>query len=123
MTLDMACPSCQFEFAPPGATNADEQPTDGAVAVCLNCSELSVWNTSHGWHRPDAEHRKYLLALPTVVDSLVEIQMFREMRDRDRETLRSLISHGFVVGSTITDIVEAILEDGFHRHPQDGEDL
>ncbi|TCN51813.1 hypothetical protein EV641_109204 [Rhodococcus sp. SMB37] len=123
MTLDMACPSCHFEFAPPGATTADEKPSDGAVAVCLNCTELSVWNTNRGWLRPTPEHRKYLLALPSVVDSLVDIHMFREMRDRDRETLRSLISHGFVVGSTITDIVEAILEDGFHRHPQDGEDL
>ncbi|EME53755.1 hypothetical protein G352_23986 [Rhodococcus ruber BKS 20-38] len=120
MTLDMACPVCHAAFIPP--EDAPAYPPDGSVAVCVTCADVVVWNQTCGWELPDADHKAELLELQPVIDSLMEIRQWHDQHEKDRQTLRSLISHGYLVGSSITDIVEAILDNGFHRHPDNAED-
>lgn len=117
MTLDMVCPVCHAEFIPP--EDAPQYPPDGSVAVCVTCADVVVWNATTGWQIPDPADKAELLQLQPVIDSLMEIRQWHDQRQRDQEALRAFIAHGLLVGSTITDIVEAILEDGFHRHPHD----
>lgn len=121
MTLQTCCPSCDLEFRPQDSVTG-EPPTEGAVVVCLRCSEISVWGVGAGWVRPDPELRKVLLEMPEVVDMMVDTQMWQEMVARDHAALTALIGNGFTVGATIAEIVDAILADGFHRHPEEGQD-
>lgn len=120
MTVKMECPSCHSNFT----TKEDiTLPEHGAVAVCLTCAVVAVWDNEHTtWLPAIGDHLRELLALPAVTETVMNVRLYHEQRDRDRETLRSLISHGFVTGMTITEVVEEILDEGFHRHPNEGDD-
>lgn len=120
MSVKMECPSCHSNFT---SKSDITLPEHGAVAVCLTCAVVAVWdNDQTEWLAAAGEYLDELLDLPAITETVMNVRLYHEQRDRDRETLRSLISHGFVVGATITDVVETILDSGFHRHPNEGDD-
>ncbi|UYP17736.1 hypothetical protein OED52_13750 [Rhodococcus sp. Z13] len=115
------CPTCGSDFL--GPDDVTDPPDDGDVAVCLTCSDLIIWSKHHGWETPDPELRAELLRTPQVIESLMALREYHEQQEADRQQLHSLITHGYLSGASIPDIVEAILDDGFHRHPtHNGED-
>lgn len=114
------CPTCGTEFLGPDGDGTP--PHDGAVAVCLTCSDIVTWTDTDGWHTPDPELRAVLLEHPAVIDALMTLREHHEQQDKDRQQLHTLIAHGYLSGASIDEIVEAILDDGFHRHPTTSED-
>lgn len=119
MTLEMTCPVCHAAFIPP--ENAPKYPPDGSVAVCVTCADVVVWNHTTGWEVPAPAYKAELLQLQPVIDSLMEIRQWHDQRAKDRQDLCTLISYGLMAGLTVPDIVETLIEDGFHRHPHDDE--
>lgn len=118
MSVKMECPSCRCAF--PSPEDDTELPSHGAVAVCLTCAVVAVWDRDNTeWLPAIGKHLRELLTMPSVVETVMRVRQWHDQRAKDRQDLSTLISYGLMAGLTVPDIVETLLEDGFHRHPHE----
>jgi hypothetical protein len=128
--VSLNCPQCDSEFSPAPSEGSSTLPLDTyAVSVCLHCGFLGVWS-GQGWDAPDPQTRARLLRSPAIVDALAFSRELAEQRARDHvalhatieATLTYLAQHNVHASAVPGALVEAILDEGFHRHLSDDDD-